>query len=184
MQIEEQRAQLTEQQRELVALKKTIDIAKSDVVEHPPEAGSAAIPAPAPERPSETRFKMVDAGNRTLEQQIQVAEKETEALQEELRQLDENWSTRLAGLGFPMAARCRHAGCREDGAELMFPPCSDGVMQAATEARVAPPVEMKRSSPGIRQRHLLGSPNTSVAERHRQVKIRHSGRTGFGKLPA
>ena len=57
MQMKSQRAQLTEQQRELVALKKTIDIAKSDVVEHQPERALPAAPALPPERPSETRSK-------------------------------------------------------------------------------------------------------------------------------
>jgi peptidoglycan hydrolase CwlO-like protein len=150
MQIESQRAQLDEQQRELVALKKTIDIAKSDVVEHPPERAQPAVSLPAPERPSETRFKMLDAGSRTLEQQIQVAEKETEALEEELRQLDENWSTRLAALGLSNAngteVPAREAGSVNTPQEAR----SAGRGDASQPQKLAvPPAEMKRSSRGF-----------------------------------
>jgi chromosome segregation ATPase len=147
LQIEEQRAQLTEQQRELVALKKTIDIAKSDVVEHPPERPPAA-PLPPPERAGETRFKMVDAGNRTLEQQIQVAEKETEALQEELRQLDESWSTRLAALGLSNGSEMP----LPDGAPPETPQDSRPGGRGDSgqpQKLVVPPMEAKRSSRGF-----------------------------------
>jgi chromosome segregation ATPase len=147
LQIEDQRAQLTEQQRELVALKKTIDIAKSDVVEHPPERAPAA-PLPPPERVGETRFKMVDAGSRTLEQQIQVAEKETEALQEELRQLDESWSTRLAALGLSNGSEMP----LQDGAPPEAPQDSRPTARGDSgqpQKLVVPPVEAKRSSRGF-----------------------------------
>jgi uncharacterized protein (DUF3084 family) len=150
MQIEDQRAQLTEQQRELVALKKTIDIAKSDVVEHPPERVPAtAPPLPAPERAGETRLKMVDAGSRTLEQQIQVAEKETEALQEELRQLDENWSTRLAALGLSNGGEkaAREAATPPEILQNSRPAGRGDA--SAPQKHATPPQEAKRSSRGF-----------------------------------
>jgi hypothetical protein len=120
------------------------------VVEHPPERAQPAASLPPPERPSETRFKMVDAGSRTLEQQIQVAEKETEALQEELRQLDENWSTRLAALGLSNAngteIPTRDAGSVNTPQEAR----SAGRGDASQPQKLAvAPAEMKRSSRGF-----------------------------------
>ena len=149
MQIEDQRAQLTEQQRELVALKKTIDIAKSDVMEHPPERSPAAAPLPPPERVGESRLKMVDAGNRTLEQQIQVAENETEALQEELRQLDENWSTRLAALGLSSGSEmaAREGGTPPETLQNSRPTGRGDA--GAPQKHGTPPQEVKRSSRGF-----------------------------------
>ena len=74
---------------------------------------------------------MVDAGNRTLEQQIQVAENETEALQEELRQLDENWSTRLAALGLSSGSEMVQRGRAGRRPKLCrIPVLPDAVMQA------------------------------------------------------
>src|SRR5262245_5944620 len=147
MQIESQRAQLSEQQRELVALKKTIDIAKSDVVEHQVDRAPAYPQSPV-ERPGESRFKMVDAGSRTLEQQIQVAENETEALQEELRQLDESWSTRLAALGLSNGSEV----AAPDSTGVDAPQDSRPAAKAdATQSQklVVAPVEAKRSSRGF-----------------------------------
>jgi hypothetical protein len=119
------------------------------VVEQQPERSPAAAPLPAPERAGETRFKMVDAGNRTLEQQIQVAEKETEALQEELRQLDESWSTRLAALGLSNGGEM---AAREGGTppETLQNSRSAGRGDAgAPQKHGAPPQEVKRSSRGF-----------------------------------
>jgi hypothetical protein len=91
---------------------------------------------------------MVDAGSRTLEQQIQVAEKETEALQEELRQLDENWSTRLAALGLSNGSEMPARDAANTAPPQDSRPAGRGDANQPQKLVVAP-AEMKRSSRGF-----------------------------------
>jgi DNA repair exonuclease SbcCD ATPase subunit len=89
-QIETQRRHLVHQKFELASLKSEIAAGTSVPGEAPSEGGDATTHT----------LTTLDESSRDLEQQLNAAERETAELENELRQLDQNFNARLAELNF------------------------------------------------------------------------------------